>query len=197
MSRACWLALALLLMLAALAGWRMPRESLDWQPLLAAEQPWRAWTAVAVHYSRLHLMANLAGTLLVAALGVAVPVPPRSTLAWLTAWPLTQWALRWEPELQHYGGLSGVLHAGVAVVTVYLLAGGTPAQRRIGVAILVGLAAKLLSDAPWEGPLRHPAGWDIAVAPMAHVSGALAGVLCAGAVELLRRATLTIERGTR
>ena len=39
----------------------------------------------------------------------------RDSLAWLLSWPLTQWGLMLQPELLHYGGLSGVLHGGAAI----------------------------------------------------------------------------------
>jgi len=182
-----WIALAILLGVGALLAWPAPHEAIDWQPALAASEPWRAVSAVFVHYSALHLAANLAGGALVAGLGLAARVPRRVTLAWLVAWPLTQLGLLVQPALLHYGGLSGVLHAGVAIVAVHLLACGAPKQRRIGAAILVGLVAKVLLEAPWAGPLRHPAGWDIAVAPMAHASGLVMGVLCAVIAEGLAR----------
>jgi rhomboid family GlyGly-CTERM serine protease len=160
---------------------------IDWQPALAASQPWRAWSAVFVHYSGMHLGANLAGALLVGALGFAARVPARSVLAWCAAWPLTQAGLLLQPELLHYGGLSGVLHAGVAVVAVHVLFAGHAGQRRIGAAMLVVLAAKVLSEAPWAGPLRFPTGWDIAVAPLAHASGVLVGALASGLAEAVHR----------
>jgi len=174
-----WLGLATLLGVAALAGWAPPHEAIDWQPGLAAAEPWRAWTAVAVHYSLLHLAANLAGTALVGALGVVAQVPRRIALAWLVAWPLTQLGLLARPELIHYGGLSGVLHAGVAVVSVPLLVDGPRSRRVIGAVILAGLTTKVMLESPWGPPLTHPPGWDIAVAPFAHASGAIAGLLCA------------------
>ena len=59
------------------------------------------------------------------------------------------------------------------------------AQRRIGALVLAGLAMKLLGEAPWAGAISHPAGWDVAVAPLAHVSGALAGLVMAGLAEAL------------
>lgn len=158
-------------------------QALDWQPALARAEPWRAWTAVFVHYSDLHLAANLAGSLAVAAWGAVARVPGRSVIAWLIAWPLVQWGLAMQPELRHYGGLSGVLHAGVAVVAVHLACSGSCAQRRIAVAVLAVLVGKLLSETPWAGPLSHPPGWDIAVAPAAHVSGVLAGTIVSVLLE--------------
>ena len=174
-----WLALALALALGTSLAAIAPSAALDWQPSLAWREPWRAWTAAFVHYSALHLAANAAGLLLVAALGVVARVPPRLALAWLAAWPLTQLGLLAQPALLHYGGLSGVLHAGVAVAALHLAWRGGRGERWIGAALLGGLALKVASEAPWGAPLRHPAGWDIAVAPAAHACGLAAGLLCA------------------
>lgn len=178
-----WAALALMLCVLALLAWPVERNLIDWQPALAWGQPWRGVSAVAVHYSALHLVANLTGAVLVAALGLVANVPGRCVWAWGVAWPLTQFGLLIQPALLHYGGLSGVLHAGVAVVAVHLLVRGATSQRRIGAAILAGLCLKVLSESPWGAPLRHPEGWDIAVAPLAHASGLLAGLICAGVSE--------------
>ncbi|CAG1017873.1 hypothetical protein BURC_02573 [Burkholderiaceae bacterium] len=174
-----WLVFAALLAAGALLAWPAPRDALDWQPALALREPWRAFSAVFVHYSALHLAANLAGALLVGALGHAARLPTPSVIAWLAAWPLTQLGLLLQPELLHYGGLSGLLHAGVAVAGVHLVWRGAGGRRRVGLALLAGLAIKVVGEAPWAGALRHPGGWDIAVAPFAHASGALAGLLCA------------------
>lgn len=182
-----WCAIALLLAAGALAGWPMPHESIDWQPALARAEPWRAVSAVGVHYSVQHLGLNLAGVALAALFGVVARLPSRLAWAWLAAWPLTQFGLLVRPELAHYGGLSGVLHAGVAVVVTFLLLAGTRAQRRVGAAVLIGLVAKLLNEAPWGETLRHPAGWDIAIAPLAHTTGAIAGALCAALASWLPR----------
>lgn len=174
-----WAGLAAFFAIGALVLFNAPATALDWQPALALQQPWRAFSAVAVHYSALHLGANLAGAVLVAALGIAARVPSRIAWAWAAAWPLTQWGLLVRPDLAHYGGLSGVLHAGAAVVAVHLIATGPRAQRAIGAALLAGLVLKVLSETPWGAALRHPAGWDIATAPLAHATGLIAGVGCA------------------
>lgn len=182
-----WPAFAALLCLLALLGTQIPQTYIDWQPSLALTNPWRAFTAIAVHYSHLHLTANLAGAALVAALGFAARVPTASTIAWAAAWPLTQIGLLSKPELLHYGGLSGVLHAGVAVVAVHLIAAGATAQRWVGGALLIGLCAKVLNESPWGPALRHPPGWDIAIAPLAHATGLVAGLGCAVIAECIRR----------
>lgn len=182
-----WALLAAGLAIGAVVAWPVSRVAIDWQPALALREPWRLWTAAFVHYSLLHLLANLGGAALVGALGHAARVPRRVVLAWLLAWPLTHLGLLLQPQLLHYGGLSGVLHAGVAATAMHLLLAGTTAQRRIAVAIAAVLALKLVGEAPWGDALRHPAGWDIAVAPLAHSSGALAGAICAIACEAWRR----------
>ena len=180
-----WPLLAALLAAGALVAWRLPTGTLDWQPALAPAQPWRAFSAAFVHWSATHLGANLLGALVVALYGLAARVPPAAALAWLAAWPLTQLGLLVRPDLLHYGGLSGVLHAGVAVAGVWLVAAEHGVRRFVGAAVLAGLALKVLLEAPWGAPLRHPAGWDIAIAPAAHASGALAGALCALCVRAL------------
>jgi hypothetical protein len=79
------------------------------------------------------------------------------------------------------------LHAGVAVVCVHLLAAGSRVQRRIAGALLAGLVVKLVGEAPWQAALRHPSGWDIAVAPFAHVSGVVMGTFAAAIAEAWHR----------
>jgi membrane associated rhomboid family serine protease len=180
-----WLLVATLLGAGSALSLMAPAAVLDWQPGLAASEPWRAVTAAWVHWSALHLGANALGLLLVAALGVVGGLGWRWGAAWALAWPLTQCGLLLRPELLHYGGMSGVLHAGVAVAVVGLWiearshATAAAHQRGIGAAIGAGLALKIGLEAPWGPALRHGEGWDIAVAPFAHLSGAVAGLLCA------------------
>ncbi len=182
-----WVGVAALLGASALLGWLLPREAIDWQPALALREPWRAFSAVGVHYSVAHLLGNLAGAALAGVFGVVARVPLRLAPAWLAAWPLTQLGLLVRPDLAHYGGLSGVLHAGGAIVITSLLVSGNRAQRWVAGAAALGLAVKLLGEAPWGAALQHPAGSDIAVAPLAHASGALAGALCAAVALSMRR----------
>jgi hypothetical protein len=114
-------------------------------------------------------------------------VPPRSTRVGLVAWPATHAALAWQPALASYGGLSGVLHAGVAIGAWHLVAHDKGRRRTIGLAVAVGLAIKLLLERPWAAPTQIVAGWDFPVAPIAHASGALAGVLAAALADALAR----------
>jgi rhomboid family GlyGly-CTERM serine protease len=190
-----WVALAVALALGALLAFALAPaavETLDWQPARAWREPWRAATAAFVHYSAMHLIANLAGIALVCALGWFARVPWPIAVAWLVAWPLTQFGLLARPDLLHYGGLSGVLHAGTACVAWHLAMHARGTRRAIGALVLAGLAMKVASEMPWGAPLRQPAGWDIATAPFAHASGLVAGMLAAavcGAIAPVARDT--------
>ena len=169
-------------------------NALRWQPELALHEPWRCISAAWVHLSGQHLIANLGGSVLVAALGVVAGCGRRATLAWAGAWPLTHLGLLLQPALTAYGGLSGLMHAGVGVACVHLIRAERGQRRWIGAALLAGLLAKLWLEAAWTGPLRLVAGWDIAIAPAAHASGVMAGLLCAWAAAVGQNAG---ERGHR
>jgi rhomboid family GlyGly-CTERM serine protease len=178
-SRAWWCVAALLTTGSLLAAGVDPHR-LDWEPGVALAQPWRWWSAAWVHWSDGHRWANLLGTLLVATLGWRAHCDRIDSAAWFLAWPITQLGLLLQPGLLHYGGLSGVLHAGVVIAACSLLRRERGGRRVVGAAILAGVALKVLLEQPWHGPpLRSSPGWDIALAPAAHLSGALAGVLCA------------------
>ncbi len=100
--------------------------ALDWRPALGLHQPWRLWTCAWVHGSAAHLLVNAAGALVVAFVGWRARLPPSAAFAWFLAWPLTQVAMaalgsdRVGAAMPHYGGLSGVLHAGAIVLGLSL-----------------------------------------------------------------------------
>jgi rhomboid family GlyGly-CTERM serine protease len=181
-----WPGLAGLLGVASVLAWWWPAALIDWQPQLAGSEPWRAWTAAFVHWSALHLAANVAGAAVVGALGAVGRLPPQMALAWFIAWPLTHFSLLLRPELAHYGGLSGVLHAGVAVVALGLVVRQHGRQQLIGASIAAGLLVKIALESPWGPVLREGGGWDIKVAPLAHAAGALTGALCGGVMLWLQ-----------
>ena len=130
-----------------------------------------------MHFTPTHLGANLLATALVAAYGWAARVPSVVALAWVASWPFTHLALLAKPELVHYGGLSGILHAGVAAASLWLVMRGDGAQRTIGWLMLVGQVVKLLVEEPWGVAIQAPSELDVAVAPLAHASGSIAGAL--------------------
>lgn len=147
---------------------------LIWTRDAAWSQPWRCWTAAWVHGSAPHLMGNLMGAALVALLGLVARVPARFALAWALAWPLTHLSLLIDPRLQAYGGLSGVLHAGVAIVAISLLP--QPTRRRLGWALLVGLLLKVGFEAPWRDALVESTTLGLTVAPLVHTTGVAWGI---------------------
>lgn len=189
-----WLALCLLLALPAAA---LPIIDLEhpslWPPSLQAlvlhpHQGWRQslpswWAAAWLHGSEPHLWRNLAGVALVAGMGWAARVGPPATLAWLLAWPLTHIGMLWRPELTSYIGLSGVLHAGAAIVALQqIIRPPTPAARWPGWALLLGLITKVVMENPWGPVLILSSASAIKVAPWAHFSGVLAGLASGGLV---------------
>ncbi|WP_141100927.1 rhombosortase [Roseateles aquatilis] len=192
-----WMWVALVLAAGASLAWAQPPDvqaAMEWRPELAWREPWRAITAALLHWSPQHLIANLAGCAVLGLLGLAARLSPRDAAAWLLAWPLTQFGLLAEPHLTRYGGLSGVLHAGVAVAVVGMIrrrdAHGR--ERVIGLLIGLGLIVKVAAERPLSGPpLRHWDGWGIAIAPLAHLTGLVAGVcaalLCALAAQAWAR----------
>ena len=186
---AAWVAMCAALALLAAGAWFAPRSALDWQPSRALAEPWRAWTAAFVHWTPWHLAANTLGAVVVAAFGGAARMPPRAALTWIVAWPLTHVALALQPALVSYGGLSGVLHAGVAIAAWHLWRHEPGRARAFGALVFIGLVAKIVLEAPWRAPTQHVPGWDFPVAPLAHATGASAGLLCAVLADALRRRT--------
>jgi len=133
-----WVALAALLCLGAIVVTAIAAEggtalaaaplatALDWQPALGLREPWRLWTCAWVHWSAAHLGVNVVGALVVAFVGWRARMSLAAALAWFLAWPITQVLMatlgndRLGPAMPHYGGLSGVLHAGVIVLGLTL-----------------------------------------------------------------------------
>ena len=182
-----WAALTALLMGASVAALWLPAAWLDWQPELAFSQPWRAFTAAFVHWSDRHLVANLFAAAVVGAYGWAAQLPREQAAAWLVAWPLSHLMLLVRPELAHYGGLSGMLHGGVAITCLWLLLRARGGRRVVGALVTLGLFIKLASETPWGPALQHVQEWDIAVVPLAHATGALAGLVCGAVATLCTR----------
>ncbi len=166
------LASALLAGASLLVFWLGPPQ--QWA-LAAGPEPWRLLSAGAAHWTALHLAGNLVGLGLIAWLGRRAGLPARAAAAWLLAGPLTHLLLALHPQLPPYAGLSGLLHAGVAVAALALLQRTGP-DRRIGAAIGLGLLVKVLLEQPW-GPLLRPGDWwGGASLPLAHAYGAAAGL---------------------
>jgi rhomboid family GlyGly-CTERM serine protease len=155
------------------------RAALEWQREAAWQQPWRLWTAAIVHFNPQHLMVNVLGCVALAFAGASARMSSRAVRTWLLAWPLTHLALLAASDLQRYVGLSGVLHAGVAVLAVELTLARQGRDRRVGLALAAGLALKLLLERPWLSPVSVGGDWPFPVASVAHLTGAISGAACA------------------
>lgn len=195
MASRVWLTLCAAFAVLSLLAWPLPREALDWQPALVPTQPWRALTSAFVHWTPVHLAANLAGCAVIALLGWRASLGPREAIAGLVALPATQLGLLLRPELLRYAGLSGALHALVAIAALSLLVRGGR-ERLIGAGILLGLAMKLVLEHPLGPVLRATPGFDFPVAPFAHLGGALAGALAWGLTMRRSRKTQGPSHGT-
>ena len=266
-----WVVLAALLCVGGIVvtaiaseGGRAPIDApiamaFDWQAALGLRQPWRLWTSAWVHWSGAHLAINIAGAAVVAFVGRRARLPTSAAASWALAWPLTQVLMaalggeRLAALMPHYGGLSGVLHAGVVVLglalawppaaahsrspaapalpdtgfvatrasaiepsritegpwamtemgTATVLPASTLEQasptttqspderplreRWIGLAIVAGTLAKVLFESPWQLAPRPSATLGIAVAPVAHACGIVAGLLAWVGWRLLGR----------
>jgi hypothetical protein len=136
----------------------------------------RLMGAAWVHATARHQHLNLLAAALIALLGWAWRAPWRAALAWALAWPATHLLLLLDPRLGWYVGASGMLHAGLAV----LLVGRWRHQPRLVALIGVALALKVLLDVAAGTPLATRSGLDVAMVPLSHVFGILAGVAIAG-----------------
>lgn len=173
-----WIGPPLALALGALLASAFPHTWLEWQ----AEHPlqvWRWFTAAFVHYGPLHLGANLLGCAVVAVFALTARLPAIAAWAWWMAWPLSTLSLTLWPAVHRYGGSSGALHAGAALVAGLLATQRDGAARWIGVGVILGGGAKVLLEAPWVQPIQ-PAGWvGVPVAVAAHAGGWAVGCVVA------------------
>lgn len=173
----------------AVSTWPPLARALVLQPDAGlAQAPWVWWTTAWLHGSTPHLVRNLVGLALLAVWAAATR-PSRATVAalWL-AWPLTQLGMLMGPSLSAYVGLSGVLHAGLVVLSVGALAPTVPWPLRVGaLALLMGTGIKVHMENPWGTALVASPTSAIMVAPWAHLSGCVAGALsCAWTWALAR-----------
>lgn len=184
-----WAGLSGMFIFAAVLVHSLPATALpalSWQAGLWRIEPWRQWSAAWVHWSAWHLGANVLGALVLMAAAQVSEVRPRHAAAWLVAWPLTHLLLACDPALAQYGGMSGVLHAGVAIVIIALLDQSAIFPRVTGLVLLAALLIKLAREAPL---LAHALGWHVPPLPLpgtssfvvagnAHLAGTLAGLAC-------------------
>lgn len=172
-----WRLLCVLLAAGTLATWyaHSPQSLQWWRD--AGLRPASWWMAALVHRSPIHAVANLLALGALSVLGHSLRMPLAQTLALAAAWPLSTLGLLLFPSITHYAGLSGVVHAAVAVLVVHCAL--TRGLRGWAWLLGSGLVVKLLVEAAWRQPLVFEPEWGFAVATAAHLTGALAGAGCA------------------
>ena len=186
-----WLSVCVCHAVASMLVWWMGERLPDWLIWRAdhwLDRPWTLWTSAWVHMNTQHLISNQLAVGALAAMAWVLKPGLRASAAWLAAWPLVPLVLPLWPHVGYYAGLSGLIHAAVAVVGVYLLAGrsAVPVARRWGLMLLAGLLAKLLYERSWQWPVVWSDGLGISVVQSAHLVGAVGGALLMGL--LLHRA---------
>ena len=165
-------------------------EALTWRASDWPHHAWTLWTSAWVHLNTPHLISNQLALGALVAFGWVVRPGLRCTLAWLLAWPLTQASLLLWPHIGYAVGLSGLLHAGAAVMAMHLVLGSLPIPkaRRWGSLLLAGLLVKLLIEQGWRQPVVWDEGNQMSVVLAAHLAGVCWGLLLGG-VSAWRRST--------
>ena len=184
-----WTGLCLALGIGGLYAWSGGRQAwLVWHAEAWSYHPWQLWTASLAHLTAAHLLINLAALVALAILGGFMHAGRTAVAACLLAWPLSTLALVLWPEISYYSGMSGLLMAMLAVLAVHAT---TRSEARVsGMVLLCVLGFKLLSEHAWTQPMAFDPHWGFNVVYAAHLTGAVAGAVCAAAlqsVNFLRR----------
>lgn len=179
----------------ALAAWWIPGagEALQLDPAAIAHgELWRVVTGHLTHWTSSHLAWDLAAFV---ALGVLVERESRRLLSLtLAVSTLAISAAVWhfEPDLATYRGLSGVDSALFAAwaATAIRHAAGTREWRTAGwiAAAAIGFAAKTAVESRAQSTVFVAADPSFVPVPLAHVAGAVAGMLVAVALAYSSRA---------
>lgn len=142
---------------------------------------WRLVTAHWVHLGVHHLIADMAGLVLLWML-YARELSPRSwALVWACATAAIDAGFWWgEPSLEWYVGISGLLHGAWAAGA----AASALRREKLGYLMLVLLAIKLILEQR-TGASLLVSGFPVVT--MAHVYGALGGVAAVAALALARK----------
>ncbi len=161
-------------------------QALIWRADEWHASPWTLWTSAWVHLNTPHLIGNQLALGALTAAGWVLRPPPSATLAWALSWPLVQVSLMAWPHVGYAVGLSGLLHAGTAVLALHLLLGPVPrGLKPWGGLLLGGLFLKLLIEQAWTRPVIWDPGNEMSVVQAAHLCGVGWGLLL-GLLSALR-----------
>lgn len=174
--------IGVLLLPATLGAVAIERLRYD-RAALAAGELWRGLSAHLVHYDLRHLGMNVAGLALLWWLFVAdLPARAWVAVASVSAVAVSGGLYVLDPAVSWYLGLSGVLHGVWAAAAV---AAWRRWRLESGVTLAL-LACKLLLER-WQGPLSSGVDPGFAVIVVAHLYGAVGGLVAALALRLARR----------
>ncbi len=177
-----WLALCVLHAVASMLVW-WAGEPWGWDLTWRADnwlgRPWTLWTTAWVHLNTPHLIGNQLAVGALAAMAWLLRLGFRTGVAWFVAWPLLPLALLWWPQIGYFAGLSGLVHAAVAVVGVHLVWGDCPVRKapRWGGILLTGLCLKLAIERAWHWPVVWDDAANMSVVQAAHLVGGGLGAL--------------------
>ncbi len=179
------------LVLLALAAGAVPGLAVLDRGALAGGELWRLWTGHLYHASLAHFAFDVS----VAALLVLF-----FRVRWLLLWMppvISLGLLAAYPDLEHYYGLSGVLHALVVWIAGQLALEGRGIRRAVAWSLVLGTLAKAMLET-FSGASIFTTGIDMGgpVLHGAHLVGAIVG---AGGVvgSILRGSTLGLGSTTR
>ncbi|GLP97880.1 rhombosortase [Paraferrimonas sedimenticola] len=169
-----WMGVSVVVLLASLA---LPIDWLDYNRQLIGEgEFWRLYSGHFTHTNHWHLLMNLAGLLVLAALH-GMHYRNASLLSLLLCGPLLISAGLWfyYPDTQLYVGLSGLLHGLFAFGVIADIKRGW----RSGYLLALGLVVKLGYELSAGASTQLESLIQARVATESHWLGALAGTLIA------------------
>ena len=172
-----WVGVAAALALPALWAHLAHADTTAWllHPDQGLQQPLSHLISCAwVHANTAHLLANLAGVVIMCLLAWLARVDLTHAGLWLLSWPLTHLALLLDPRLHSYFGMSGVLHAGITLLALHIVRQNNTVSAIpswTGWILLLGVPLKCVLENPRLLPLIDRPELGMQVAPLSHVSG--------------------------
>ena len=174
-----WFTAAIALAAIVITAWPAAATALVFErDRVIAGELWRLWSAHLAHFGWSHLGWNL--LIFALAGGWVERISPRRTrLLYVICPPLIGLALlALDPELQSYGGLSGLAAATLTLLALTQLARPAATDRWFWRATLMLLGLKIGFELLTRRPtFAHFAGGEIRTVPIAHVAGALVASL--------------------
>lgn len=179
-----WLWLCVLHGMASMLVWWAGEPAshfLTWRAGESWSRPWTWWTTAWVHLHTPHLIGNQMTIGAFAAWAWLVRPDRLTALTWCAAWPVSTLTLNVWPQIGYCVGLSGVLHAGIAIMGLFMLRGRfrRGSERVWGWLLLTGLGLKLFSEQGWHSPVVWDSAANLSVVRAVHFTGALSGVVMA------------------